>query len=307
MSRLFCLLLVAACASTPVRPNALVAPEPLAEILRGGGVDPLRLRCNQSRSWGSDLKQDSEDGAHQMMALLEPHVPEGERAGLEKKLAKLLFWRLVRAVLLEGNNNNLGVLRLEGHFYKDTAGQTRPVLIFRSGFTPDPEKPDSCFASLLDGGGVRHVINLFDGDIPVDDLVAAEKRAATARGATYRIATDEPGAYGPWRDLLRKHYDDPAARSAASLSVARLVRDEILAPGGAPPRGNIHLHCGGGMHRSGMIAGVVEKCVNHAPEAIVEAHYRFHTAFIDPAHPGGAEDLNLQFIRDFDCSLLDKP
>src|SRR5204862_37924 len=87
------------------------------------------------------------------------------------------------------------------------------------------------------GGGVRHVINLFDGDIPVDDLVAAEQRAATARGATYRIATDEPRGYGPWRDLLRNQYDDPQARNTASLAVARPGRDETPAPGGAGRKG----------------------------------------------------------------------
>ena len=36
-------------------------------------------------------------------------------------------------------------------------------------------------------------------------------------------------------------------------SGAQIINELILSPEGAPLQGNIHLHCGGGMHRSGMI------------------------------------------------------
>ena len=189
--------------------------------------------------------------------------------------------------------------------FVDEKGTERPVLLFRTGFTPRPAEPDSCFQSLLRGGGVKHVVNLFDGDIPAADLVDAESKAAASCGATYNIATDEAnGGYGPWRDTLRKHYDEPAKRTEAMQSVARLIKEQILLPGGAPPKGNIHVHCGGGMHRTGMIVGVIERCINGEPPEVVEAHYHYHVAWKDASHPGGAEEMNLRFIQDFDCSLL---
>ena len=179
------------------------------------------------------------------------------------------------------------------------------VIVFRSGITPTPAAPGSCFRSLLEDGGVRHVVNLFDGKIPVADLVAAEQRAATAAGASYVTATDDEGVgYGRWRDALKEHYDDPARRAEAFAAIARLIREQILAPGGAAPRGNVHLHCGGGMHRSGMVAGIIDKCINHAPLATVLAAYRYHVAWHDADHPGGAEDGNLRVLADFDCALL---
>ena len=231
-------------------------------------------------------------------------MSDEERAATREQLRKLVFWRLVRAVLLEGDNNNFGVVPLRGYHFVDSEGVTRPVLLFRTGFTPAPERPGSCYRSLL-GAGVRHVVNLFDGDIPAADLVAQESRAAAAAGASYHVATDEEGGgYGPWRDLLRKHYEEPAAWEKAMAAVARLVREQLLRPGGAAPRGHLHLHCGGGMHRTGMIVGVVEKCVNGAPMEEVEAHYRRHVGWRDPAHPGGAEEGNLRFLRDFDCARL---
>jgi hypothetical protein len=58
------------------------------------------------------------------------------------------------------------------------------------------------------------------------------------------------------------------------------------------------------MHRSGMIVGVVERCLNGTPMATVRARYLQHVGWKDEAHPGGAEADNLRFIEEFDCSLL---
>ena len=309
------LFFVAGCAARlAVPPSPVAAPSAdagaEAALLARGGVDRARLRCNAENRWGATIKPDSQAGARDILELVGPRLaPMGDeaRGELAKKLASLVMWRMVRAVLLEGDNNNFGVFALRGRSWTDAAGKERPVLVFRSGFTPDPDAEGSCFGSLLDAGGVRHVVNLFDGEIPAADLVAAESRAAARKNASYHTATDDVagGGYGPWRDQLRKHYDDPAARSEAMRAVARLVREQILHPDGAPsPRGNIHLHCGGGMHRTGMVAAVVERCVNGEPLSVVEDHYRRHVAWRDAQHPGGAEEGNLRFIRDFDCNLL---
>lgn len=285
-------------------------PGPLADLdrglLSGAGVDPGKIACNSDNRWGNGLRRDAQVGADDLLAALGPALTaSADRDGLRKKLAGLLFWRMVRAVLLEGNTNNLGVFALRDRTYVDAAGGRRPVLVFRSGMTPDPDQPGSCFRSLLEAGGVRHVVNLFDGEIPAADMTAAEAKTASQHGASYRTASDDPAAYGPWRDILRKHYDDPAQRQRATQGVARLIREQILMPDGAAPRGNIHIHCGGGMHRSGMIAGVLERCVNREPWTVVAGHYLYHVGYRDAAHAGGREDGNLRFIREFDCALLD--
>ena len=309
--------LLSSCGDKPAparpTPSAEVAPVDEA-LLRAAGVDRAALRCNSENRFGTELRRDSEVGAADLMGALGPEVPADPavRAEMQEKLRSLLFWRMVRAVLIEGNNNNLGALPLAGRTWRDEAGVERPVVVFRSGITPTPDAPGSCFRSLLEQGHVEHVVNLFDGKIPVADLTEAEQRAAAAAGASYVYATDEAGTgYGRWRDALKDYYQDPAApgdvarRDEAFRSMARLVREQILAPGGAPPRGNIHLHCGGGMHRSGMIAGVIEKCVNHAPMDQVLAHYRYHVAWHGDAEPGGYEEGNVRALEEFDCGLLD--
>lgn len=286
------------------RPAATYDPA----LLRRAGVDPAGLRCNHENRWGATLRGDAKEGAAELMALVGPSlVPlsEEQRGALQKKLQGVLMWRMVRAVLIEGNNNNLGVVALKGRQYTDAAGKRRQVLLFRSGLTPDPAAEGSCFQSLLKAGGVRHVVNLFDGDIPARDLVEGEAQAARAAGASYSTAADEgAGGYGPWRELLRSHYDDEARRRQATEAVARLIKEQVLRPGGGEHKGNVHIHCGGGMHRSGMVAGVIERCVNGEAWSTVEARYRYHVGYQDEKHPGGLEEGNLRFIREFDCGLL---
>jgi hypothetical protein len=298
------LSLFAGCASAP--PAIPTPPEsPEVSALRSAGIDRATLRCNAENRWGKTMRADAQAGAEDVMALLGPHVaglaPEAREA-LSKEVRDVVMWRMIRAVLVEGDNNNLGVVPLKGRTWRDTAGNERPLLLFRSGVTPNPDAPGSCFQSLLEAGGVRHVVNLFDGAMPVTDLVAAEGKAAAAHGASYRTATDE--GYGPWRDILRKHMDDPEKRKAAMDGMARLIREQILNPEGAHPKGNVHVHCGGGMHRTGMVVGVIERCVNGTSPEVVEAGYRRHVGWRDAEHPGGFEEGNLRVIREFDCGLL---
>lgn len=326
MKKLLLLVALAACSSSrpvvhgpggagaSVEPERVAAPAPVPApvdeaLLRTAGIDRAALACNSENRFGTELRNDSVIGAAELVAAMGPAAPADAagRAALQEKLRSLLFWRMVRAVLIEGDNNNLGAIPLAGRTWTDASGAVHPVVVFRSGITPAPAAEGSCFRSLLEHGGVRHVVNLFDGKIPVADLTDAERTTAQAHGATYVYATDDAGTgYGRWRDALKERYDDPAARNEAFRAMARLVREQILMPGGAPPRGNIHLHCGGGMHRSGMIAGIIEKCVNHAPMAQVLAHYRYHVAWHDDAHPGGHEPGNEQVLQDFDCALLDE-
>ena len=300
-----------AAARSPAPPPAPPAHEDWSPAqLKQAGIDAAKIRCNRENRWLATLRPDAKEGAAELMTLLAPSlkpITEPQRAELQKKVLGVLFWRMVRSVLIEGNNNNLGAVTLKGRTYVDKAGKRRPVVLFRSALTPFPEAPGSCFQSLLDAGGVRHVVNLFDGEIPAADLVAGETRAAAQAGASYTTASDDAGGYGTWRDTLRSHYDDPEKRQKATMSVARLIREQILAPKGAPPAGNVHIHCGGGMHRSGMIAGIVERCINGEPMANVETHYRYHVGYRDAEHPGGLEEGNLRFIREFDCKLLEEP
>ncbi|MDY0062711.1 MAG: hypothetical protein RBU45_23075 [Myxococcota bacterium] len=324
-SRIFLLLSVASlggCAasvaahpasSPPPSPAVLAVPgdADLARTrdLQAAGIDPARLRCRPVTVWSTSLRAESQAAAAELLEHLRPRLGElapEQQAALADELRELVMWRLVRYELLQGENHNFGVLPLRGRTWTDAQGKPHPLLIFRTGLTPRPAAPDSCFGSLLAEGGVRHVVNLFDGDIPAADLVAAERTAAAAAGASY-FAAEDGGAYGTWRDLLKRHPEPGEPRTRATLAVARLIREQLLAPGGEPPRGNLHVHCGGGMHRTGMVLGVVDRCLNGSSPEEVRRRYRAHVDYRDEAHPGGAEPENLRFIEEFDCRLLEGP
>ncbi len=225
-------------------------------------------------------------------------VPQANHLELLTLITDTVFWQLVRTVVVEGAQHNLGAVPVRG--LRTKAGE--PVTLIRSGFTPRPGEKDSCFFSLVTHARVRHVTNLYAGAMHTEDLESAERLSAQAVGGTYTNAREGKGPQSKWRDELRAD-DSTASRREAMQAVAAVV-DGVVHPQGQLPVGNLLVHCGGGMHRTGMVVGVVEKCWNHADMAQIAAGYKRHVAWRSDADPGGYEAANLAFIQDFDCSLL---
>ena len=84
---------------------------------------------------------------------------------------------------------------------------------------------------------------------------------------------------------------------------ATIIKD-ILRPEGASPRGNILLHCASGMHRTGMLFGIIRRAICNDPMPSIRENYLRHVRFISEAEPGGFEPLNLRFIEEFDISMI---
>ena len=276
-------------------------------LLRRAGLDPAQLTCRASVLWGNDLRKQAAEVAAQITAALPPGRlrESGEQQRFIDAATEITFWRLVRVLMIDGQNHNAGVIALRGFQWSDASGRRRPLLVFRSAITDLDGPSPSCAASLIRHGEVRHVANLYDTDkIPVGTLVQQEEALSRSCGASYLRPEQALERYGSWREELRRAPpDSPAARQAMG-QLARLIREQILAPGGRPPAGNIYLHCGGGMHRSGMVMGILERCVNGASMQAVRRRYLWHTAWRGPRNPGGAEAGNLEVIARFDCRSL---
>jgi hypothetical protein len=273
--------------------------------LAASKVDTGCITCNSQNRYGPTLKPNSKLSASMLMEKLTPYLKDLEPAQKEELLKELeshIMWWMVRTVLIEAGNNNFGALVLKDRYWTDEEGNKHPLTVFRAAFTPDPRAQQSCYRSLLEKGRVRHVINLYDGEMYMDDLVAAERSAAAEFGASYvrPIELD----YGHWRGIIREHPEPGPEREGATKNVARLINEQILMPGGNPPRGNILIHCGGGMHRTGMIMGILQKVINGAPMAEIEKNYRYHVAYRDENRPGGFEQGNLDFIAEFKAEYL---
>ncbi len=266
---------------------------------------PTAIRCNDRQTWHKALGAESKAGVGQIFdtfAAQGVKLDEGQRKRLARPLRSVVMWRLVRNLLIAGNYNNLGSVRLRGL----RTDKGRQVVLYRSGFTPNPAQPGSCFDSLVQSAGVRHVVNLYAGPMATEDLEAAERQVIKSVKGRYFSAREADESTRHWREHLRDAKDD-ATRRDAMKALARIINENILRPGGAAPEGNVQVHCGGGMHRTGMLVGILERCLNQTDMAVIERDYKRHVGWRSAEQPGGFESENIGLISSFDCTLLKLP
>lgn len=271
----------------------------IREVLSGGGVDADGIRCSTLVRWEPSLQR----YAKQVVAGIEQAYGVNPEPEKHERAVHHALGYLVRSYYDQIAPQNLGVTRVEGHHHVNNRGERGPLLLFRSAVTTTPTGECPCFESLVRHGGVRHVVNLYGGTFPFRDMIDRERQLAAKLGVTYFDAADRPEL--AFRRLVEHPEDYGRNLSRAMRNLATLIRKQLLRPGGKPPRGNLYIHCGGGMHRSGMLFGVIQRCINKVPMKRIEQEYRRHTGYISDEKPGGFEPLNVRFIGDFDCALLE--
>ena len=298
-----------ACQSVPVAVKTyphVAAPDYYQDRLDAAGINMAGITCNSDNWWLETLKDESKLSAELLQEKLKTHSLLSENSApseVHDVLNDHMMSWIVRTGLILRGGHNFGAIVLKNHYWQDESGRRQPLVIFRSAYTAYPERDGSCFGSLLENANVKHVVNIYGDDfIYVQDLDQAESHAAESAGATYAL-TDKMD-YGPWRHTIAEYPLPSAERTRAMKDVARLINEQILHPGGDPPRGNILIHCGGGMHRTGMIIGILQKVINGMPMEAIAAEYRYHVSYQNEDDPGGFEQGNLDFIRDFDPLLI---
>jgi len=267
------------------------------DVLQAGGVDPEAIQCNNRVVWETRIERYAQK-ISEGIADLGKAPPDPAQ---QKKVRQLALGYLVRSFFETANPQNLGVMVLKDRFTLDEKGQKRPLLVFRSGLIFGDRGVSPCFKSLVDKGRVRHVFNLYTGSFPFGDVIQAEKAHAGRLGVTYLDAAETTA--GDFRQLVEEEKDYDKNARVVMERLAGLVQ-RILRPEGRAPRGNLYLHCGGGMHRSGMVFGVMRRCINGDSMERIEEEFKRHTGWTSDQRPGGFEPLNLRVVRDFDCGLL---
>jgi len=267
-----------------------------AAVLERSGIGARQLRCNSRALYGVNLMSLARDAVSTVATQWEVQPdPEGAH-----EAARTVLGYMVRANFVEHRPHNLGAIEVRGYRVKDEAGE-RPLVLFRSGVLVDVGEPESCLHSLIGEADVEHVVNLYAGSFPFYDFIDAEAAVIRAHGGTHH---SEPRTGRSWRNLIEEPAEYAHNREQAMRAVARLIREQVLLPGGEVARGNVLLHCGGGMHRTGMVYGIIRRCINGDDMSVVEDDYKQHVAYQDAETPGGYESLNVRFIREFDCRLL---
>ena len=267
-------------------------------VLVAAGIAPEQLACNDQVIWRPELSK----LARRLAAELATHEGLNPSAEQARQRSRIALGYLVRMVFQYVGTQNIGVMALDKLSYRDARGKRQPLLVFRSAVTTDAQQAGSCLQTLLGVGRVKHVVNLYGGHFPFHDFIEAEKQVTQAHGAGH---FDVTASGNRWRDLIKSPALYRKNKTQAMRQVAAIIRDALLLPGGKPPQGNLYLHCGGGMHRSGMVFGVLRRCINHDSMAVIASENQRHTAYRSSNETGGFEALNLRFIEEFDCSLIE--
>jgi len=189
-----------------------------------------------------------------------------------------------------------------GAFYLNKI--TPPRLMFRSGTMVNLQNSDSVYRNLIDQANVKHVVNLYCGPFPLGDIYEQEKKIVEKNGGTYHDERKVKPSR-KWRYLIQKEKNYENQKEEAFRIVAGVIKDILLPKGRRPKDGeNVLLHCGGGMHRTGMIVGIIRKVFSDAKMEDILKDYRKHVAYRDENFTGGFEPLNQKFIQEFPANTI---
>jgi hypothetical protein len=144
----------------------------------------------------------------------------------------------------------------------------------------------TCLTQLRQAGKVETIVNLYSGNLVDEDRLAAEEQATFARlkGHSYVHILHFLDRLAPGETM--------AEMERRIASIIRLI--EVTA-------GNVLIHCVGGWHRTGLIYGVMQKCINETPMPLVIEEYKRHTGWQSAQQPVFFRAGDVDLLQRFDC------
>lgn len=193
------------------------------------------------------------------------HSKEINQLVLQKDFSSLeMQQRLILEVLVP--TTNLG--------YTEAKGKK----IYRGSFlTYHP----TCIKTIVENSKELTLVNIYSGTVPIaSDLAELERKQLKLFGVENYL------------------YFQSFHTNASDADLATFIKTIFSLPG------DIYIHCFGGIHRTGLVFGIIQKCLNEAPEDLVIQEYRCHAGYESPSQPGSARKFDENRIKDFDCTLL---
>lgn len=193
---------------------------------------------------------------------------------------KLADWQLKPTIhFAVQQNNNIG----GDYFHFPSGGK----FVFRSSVL---NQNTPCLQQLMSNYNMQSIIYLYSGDMASLDFDDPELQYFQDHGGI---------AYTRVLDFN----DQPQGAKALKALNDRIIAGVHLVE--ASP-GNVLVHCLGGMHRTGILYGVMQKCINKMPMDKVIADYKKHAFYQDAQNPGNYRQMNVDIIESFNCSQLDE-
>ena len=173
--------------------------------------------------------------------------------------------------------NNLGWARIDFPH--------QPKTVFRSSILA---RNPACLAQLAGTEGVRTIVNLYSGDL-IDEGPLASQEAETFKHL---------GGHSYIHVLGLSDYPTP---SETAQDIHARIASTIAQIRAAP--GNVLVHCVGGIHRTGEIYGILQKCFNRAAMGAIVKEYIHHAGGRVYGNPE-YRAVNVDIIRSFDCARV---
>ena len=159
-------------------------------------------------------------------------------------------------------------------------------IVYRSSLL---NKNKQCLKALTQEHNVLTIVNLYNGNFTDQETVTYQELQAFTKdgGETYIKFLNLNDIYHNKQEfeLLQNKVTD----------VIKLI---------ANTDGNVLIHCYGGMHRTGIVFGVIQKCIQKLPMQSIVNNYKKHVDWKSKQSPGVYRQENIDFIRQYNCQLL---
>ena len=166
-------------------------------------------------------------------------------------------------------------------------------------------KARQCLKHLVEKENIRQIVNLYDGSFKSKYVLSYWEK-----NNFLRTTKNSQGRFGHYTQIKDFDYD------LEERGAERIYNDiiAVIAQIASVP-GNTLVHCYGGMHRTGIVFGVMQKCLNGPKnksqnkkfmEEVVASEYKCHTDYENKKRKGGYHQENMTVIENFPCDRLHK-
>jgi hypothetical protein len=175
-------------------------------------------------------------------------------------------------------NNNIG-----GEVFNFQSGKK---VVYRSSIL---NGNPTCMKELTQDKNVATVIYLYNGPyVDEKEIPYQEKEIFTKYGGEFYINALD--------------FEDTGNEAEITSSRNHKISDIIKYIAVSPK--NVLIHCLGGMHRTGLIYGILQKCINHEPEEKIIEVYKKHVGYKSKDDAGTFYQEDIDTIKAFPCNYL---
>jgi hypothetical protein len=146
-----------------------------------------------------------------------------------------------------------------------------------------------CLSALIQNENLKNIIYLYSGDYVNEEKIPYIEEASLYKsgGNTYiRILN------------FSDEFKSDKEREQLENRVSDVIKTILTL------KGPTLIHCVGGWHRTGIVYGVLEKCIQKKPIDKVILNYKKHVGFFSKKQPGVFKQTNVDFLNHFNCSKL---